>query len=84
MVERGLGEVVDGQPARVRWHVWVDTERDEPEIRGRDLTFARAAARVAVRAELFDVRDLPHVDLGRQVAQDRRLERLPGGEDASR
>ena len=54
----------------------VDVARDEAEVRGRELPFPRIAVGVASRLELLEVGELPDVDLGREVAPDRLLERL--------
>ena len=80
MVERRRGKVVDRMPARVGRHGRIDAERHEAEVRGRDLPLDRVPARVAVGRDLLEMRDLAEVDLRREVAADRRLERLVGGE----
>ena len=59
-------------------------ERHEPEVRRRELPPARIAVGVAVRRELLEVRHLADVDLGGEMAADRLLERLAGGEDSAR
>ena len=81
-----VGQRVDRVPARVaRERAGSSAERDEPEIRGRELPALGVAGRIAPRPELLEVRDLAHVDLGREVPEDRALERLvrderPAGE----
>ena len=67
-------------PARVGGDRRVDAERHEPEVRGRDLPLDRVPAGIAVGRDLLEVGDLGEVDLRREVAADRRLERLVGGE----
>ena len=54
----------------------VDVARHEPEVGGRELPLAAGGGRVAPRLELLEVRELAHVDLRREVAADRLLERL--------
>src|SRR6185436_12543369 len=67
-------------PAGVGGDRWIDAEWHEPEVRGRDLPLDRVAPGIAVRRDLFEMRDLAEVDLRREVAPDRRLERLIVGE----
>ena len=77
------GKVVDRMPARVGGDGGVDAERHEAEVGGRDLPLDRVPARVAVGRDLLEMRDLAEVDLRREVAADRRLERLVRREDAA-
>ena len=77
MVERHRGQRVDRVPGRVVRHRRVEVGGDEPEVRGRELPLAPGCASgVAPRLELLEVRELAHVDLRREVAADRLLERL--------
>ncbi len=57
---------------------------DEADVGGRELPVLRMTRRVAPGAELLEMGDLAYVDLGRQVPQDRLLERLAGAERAAR
>ena len=76
MVEGERRQAVDGLPGGVLGELGVDVGRDDAEERGRELPARRIAAGLAPRAELLQMRDLPDVDLRREVAPDRRLERL--------
>jgi len=74
--ERELAECVDRVPARVGWECRLGVAWDEAEVRGRELAPERVPAGIAQRLELLEVRELPDVDLGFEVAADRTLERL--------
>ena len=85
VVEGELRQAVDGLPGGVLWQLGVDAGGDDAEERGRELPARGVAARLAPRAELLEMRELPDVDLRREVAPDRGLERLvrferPAGE----
>ena len=84
VVERERWQVVDGVPRRVLGQLRVDAGGHDPEERGRELAALGVAAGLAPRAELLEVRDVAHVDLGGQVAADRPLERLVRLERAAR
>src|SRR3954471_16291669 len=84
MVERELGQARDGVPARVFRNGGIESGGHEPEIRRRELPLKRVAARVAERLELLEVGELADVDLLRQVAADRLLERVARLEVAAR
>ena len=71
-------------PPRVRGHVRVDAELDQAEVRGRELPRGRVARRVAVGRELLEVRHVADVDLRREMAPDRPLERLARLEQSAR
>src|SRR5918999_2269764 len=58
VVERELGQVVDGVPARVAGEGRIEVDRHEAHVRRRELPFARVPGGVAARLELFEVRDL--------------------------
>ena len=62
----------------------VDVGGDEPEVRGRDEPLAGMPVGVAPGLELLEVGEVAHVDLGRQVAPDRGLQRLPRLEPPAR
>ena len=66
-------------PARVAGNARVDPQRDQPEVRGGELPALRVTSGVAPRAELLEVGHLAHVDLRREMPQDRALERLVTG-----
>lgn len=83
MVEGHARQAFDRLPGGVRRYGLVDVAGDEPEVGGRELPLARISVRVAPGAELFEVRELAHVDLGGEVAADRLLERLGGVEVAA-
>ena len=74
VVERGLRQRVDRMPARIRRNVRIDVAGDEPEVRRRELPALGVPVWSAPRAELLEVRHLPHVDLRREVPEDRPLE----------
>jgi hypothetical protein len=63
-------------PAGVLRERGVEVDRDEAEVGGRELPFARVPTRVAARLELLEVRDLAYVHLDREVPADRVLERF--------
>ena len=50
-------------PVRVAGKLRVDVTGDEAEVCGRELPLSRRALRIAERLELFEVRELAHVDL---------------------
>src|SRR6185369_17031600 len=83
VVEGGGRQVVDRIPPRVNWNVRIDAELDQTEVRGRELPGGRVARRIAVGRELLQVRHPAHVDLRREMAADRRLERLACLEQAA-
>ena len=83
VVEGCRRQRVDRVPARVGGHARIDAQRDEPEVRGRELPALGMAGRIAPRPELLEVRDVAHVHLRREVAEDRALERLVGDERAA-
>ena len=62
----------------------IDTERDDAEVRRRELPLPRVPPGLAERLELLEVRELADVDLGREVPADRLLERLVRVEIAAR
>ena len=57
-------------------HARVDADRDEPEVRRRELALARVALGLAARLELLEVRERADVDLRGEVPADRLLQRL--------
>ena len=81
MVEGERREPVDRVPGRVCGKRGVDVRRDEPEVCGSQLPVLGAAGRGSARLELLQVRELADVDLVGQMAADRLLERLIGGEE---
>ena len=83
VVEGKRRQAVDGLPGSVLGQLRVDAGRDDAEERGRELPARGIAAGLAPRAELLQVRDLSDVDLRREVAPDRGLERLVGFERAA-
>src|SRR5207244_13501669 len=83
VVEGERGEPVDGMPAGVGGEGGVEVGGDEAEVGGRELAAERVAAGVAAGLELLEVRELLDVDLGREVASGRLLERLVEGERAA-
>src|SRR5262245_820747 len=70
-------------PARVGRHRRIDPERNEAQVGGGDLPLDRVAARVSVGRDLLEMGDLCQVDLCREMAPDRRLEGLVGGEHSA-
>jgi hypothetical protein len=84
VVEGHRRQRIERVPGRVLRDGRVDVGRDEPEIRGSELPFARVAVRVAERLELLEVGEVAHVHLRRQVSANRLLELLTGGEVAAR
>jgi hypothetical protein len=71
-------------PGRVRGEGGVRVERNQAEVRGRDLPFAWIAVGLAERLELLEVREVAHVEALREVAADGALERLAARELAAR
>ena len=84
MVEGRIGNGVDGVPGGVGGHDRVGVGGDEPEERGGDAPGARNPVRGAEHRELLDVRDLPHVDLLRELATHGRLDVFVVAEEAAR
>ena len=78
VVEGGGGQVLDRMPAGVVRHVRVEAELDEAEVGGRELPCRGSRSWSLVGRELLEVGDLADVHLRREVAPDRRLERLAG------
>src|SRR5690349_23381707 len=70
-------------PPRVGGDVRVDAELDEAEVRGRELPRGRVACGIAVGCELLQMRHLADIDLRREMASDRCLERLARLEQAT-
>ena len=83
VVERRSRKPLDRVPARVGRDARVDAERDETEVGRGQLPALGVPAGVAPRAELLEVGDLADVDLRREVAEDRLLERLVRRERAA-
>jgi len=84
VVEGEDGQLVDRVPARVGREGGLGIARHQAEVGGRELAPERVPGRVAERLELLEVRELAHVDLGGEVAPNRPLECLVGGELAAR
>jgi L-aspartate oxidase len=84
VVERHGRERVHSVPARVGGNPGIDAERDEAEVRRRELAPLGVPARVAPGPELLEVCDLPHVHLRGEMAEDRRLQALVGSERTPR
>jgi L-aspartate oxidase len=78
VIEGRRGQYIHAMPGRIGRDSWIEAERDEPEIRGRELPVVGVPRGVAPRAELLQVRDLADVDLRREVPENRVLERLVG------
>ena len=76
VVEGHRRQRVERVPGRVGGHGRVDVGRDEPEVGGGELPLVGVPVRVAQRLELLEVGEVADVDLHRQVAADRLLERL--------
>ena len=83
MVERERRQRVERVPGRVLRHGGIDVGGHEAEIRGHELPAQRVPVGLAPRLELLEVRDLAHVDLLREMAPDRLLERLVRRERAA-
>ena len=84
VVERHRRQRVERVPGRVLGNGRVDVGGHEPEVRGRELPFARVPLGVAERLQLLEVGEVAHVDLRCQVPANRLLELLAGGEVAAR
>ena len=83
VVEGGLRQRVDRVPASVGGNAGIETKGNEPEIGGRQLPALGVAGGIAPGAELLEVRDLAHVHLRREVAEDGALELLVRDERAA-
>ena len=84
VVERGRRQRLDRVPRGVAGEPRVGVGGDEPQVRRRELPLARHPAGVAARVELLEVGELADVHLLGELALDRLLERLAGGEVAAR
>ena len=76
VVERERREAVDRMPGRVGGHGGIEVARDEAEVGRRELPASGLRSGSPQGLELLEVGELPDVDLRREVAADRLLERL--------
>src|SRR5207247_1382170 len=83
VVEGERGETVDRVPRCIARYARVGVARNQSEVPRRKLPLLRDAVRFAPCLELFEMRDLAHIDLDRKVTADRRLERFAGDEVAA-
>ena len=78
MVEGERRQALDRVPVGVGGEGRVEPERHQAEVSGGELPLVRVTVGVAERLELLEPGQLRDVDLARQLAADRALQRPPG------